>query len=98
MSYTPKPVPVDPAGFQFWLEGELRAIAEAMSRGETILRLPLSYVNPDKPREGDLRNADGESWDPGSGQGPYIFQDGEWVPLGGAGGGRDRSYAYFVGF
>lgn len=96
MSYSFKPIPVDQTQFKRWLEGELRAIAEAFNRPELLLKLPLTHTAPDKPREGDIRNADGTNWNPGAGAGVYIFQDEEWVPLGGT-VSRDRSFAYFVG-
>lgn len=100
MSYSFKPIPPDKGQFNLWLEGELRSIAESFNRPELLLKLPLTYVAPSKPREGDIRNADGTEWDPGYGKGLYLFQDGVWVPLGGAdgegGGGPDHAFAYFV--
>lgn len=41
----------------------------------------VSYVAPDKPREGMLRFADGTSWNPGSGRGLYQYVSGAWVKL-----------------
>ena len=40
-------------------------------------------VAPDKPRQGDIRYADGTNWNPGSGEGLYIFKSSSaWVFLG----------------
>lgn len=41
------------------------------------------YVAPIKPRAGDIRYADGMSWNPGSGEGIYRYSiAGAWVFLG----------------
>ena len=45
-------------------------------------RIELSYRAPDKPREGDIRLADGTEWDPGAGQGIYAWYSGSWHKLG----------------
>ena len=42
-------------------------------------------LKPSRPREGDVRYADGTDWDPGSGEGIYFFKKGSpgsWVLLG----------------
>ena len=44
--------------------------------------LDPTYVAPTKPREGDLRLADGTSWNPGSGAGFYGYYGSAWVKLG----------------
>ena len=45
--------------------------------------LDVSYAEPDKPRQGDIRYADGTEWNPGgSGEGIYFFDSNEtWVKL-----------------
>lgn len=42
----------------------------------------ITYVEPDKPRAGDIRYADGTRWNPGSGEGLYRYSiAGSWVKL-----------------
>lgn len=41
-----------------------------------------TYAAPAKPRAGDIRLADGTSWDPGSGAGVYAYYSGTWNFLG----------------
>ena len=42
----------------------------------------VSNVVPSKPRAGDVRYADGSNWNPGSGQGLYIYlSTGAWSKL-----------------
>jgi len=44
--------------------------------------LDVANVEPDKPRQGDVRYADGTNWNPGSGEGIYFFDSNEaWVKL-----------------
>ena len=41
------------------------------------------HVEPDNPRNGEIRFADGTDWDPGSGEGYYGYKEGTgWVLLG----------------
>jgi len=39
-------------------------------------------VDPEKPRDGDIRLADGTNWNPGSGQGFYGYYNAQWNKLG----------------
>lgn len=76
-NYVPNDVPSDPKEIQRYLIDEFRRISDAMgllAAGHS----PIVYVAPDKPREGDIRYADGTSWNPGSGQGIYAYIDGDW--------------------
>ena len=80
-----------------WLEGELRRIAEAMSRGSDALRLSQTTVEPSKPQEGEIRQADGVNWDPGRGAGTYVYREGTWQLME-AGFNHDlRSLHFFLG-
>lgn len=40
------------------------------------------YSAPAKPRDGDIRYADGTSFNPGSGQGVYYYNGSIWKLLG----------------
>ena len=44
--------------------------------------LDVVYEEPDKPQQGDIRYADGSTWNPGSGEGIYFRNSsGAWVKL-----------------
>jgi hypothetical protein len=65
--YTPEPTDNQK------VDTELRRIAyaiEALARGH----LDKEYVSPAKPRSGDMRHADGASWNPGMGEGLYLYK------------------------
>ena len=79
--YSPDPVPSDINQVQMYLENELlkiKRIVELLALGH----LEVTYVAPLKPRKGDLRYADGTSWNPGSGEGVYRYSGSAWVSLG----------------
>ena len=40
------------------------------------------HAEPDKPRDGDIRLADGSDWNPGGGQGVYCYYNSTWNRLG----------------
>jgi hypothetical protein len=57
---------------------ELGAVVELLRDGH----LDVVYEAPTKPSQGDIRYADGTSWNPGSGEGIYFFNSaGSWVKL-----------------
>ena len=44
--------------------------------------LDVVYAEPDKPQQGDIRYADGSTWNPGSGEGIYFRNSAAaWVKL-----------------
>jgi hypothetical protein len=44
--------------------------------------LEQTNVAPDKPRNGDIRYADGTNWNPGgTGEGIYAYTNGAWAKL-----------------
>lgn len=61
-------------------EARVSAAFQALARGH----MDKTYVAPTKPRDGDLTYADGVSWNPGGGQGVYIYEmpAATWVQLG----------------
>lgn len=65
-----------------WLNRELQRISADLS----FLRAghyEVIYAEPTRPRQGDVRYADGTEWDPGSGEGLYLYKsDGAWHFLG----------------
>lgn len=79
--YAPNNPPEDAAEMRRFLFEELQRIAAA------IALLAAGHVDqtnaaPVKPREGDIRLADGTNWNPGSGQGVYAYYGGAWNFLG----------------
>lgn len=78
IQYAPEDPPADPKELQRYLRGEmakLSAVVAALAAGH----LDKTHVAPAKPREGDLRLADGVDWNPGSGKGLYIHDGTAWV-------------------
>lgn len=63
-----------------WMREELDRLKAAID----LLRaghIDPSYAAPLKPRDGDVRYADGTEWNPGSGVGFYGYENGAWVKL-----------------
>jgi hypothetical protein len=66
---------------QGWVDLQFERVEQGLTNFDSI-RLTETNVAPEKPRNGDLRFADGVNWDPGSGAGFYGFYGGNWVKLG----------------
>lgn len=81
MAYQPEPSTADtlPALAE-WLSRELQRVAIAIAAVE-LGHLDKTYVAPTRPRDGDLRYADGTSWNPGAGAGIYWFNGTVWTKL-----------------
>lgn len=79
--YVPEQVPSDPAQLPMYLENEFAKIKRSIEQ-ISMGHFEVTYVEPPKPRKGDLRYADGVSWNPGSGQGVYVYKGTTWVLLG----------------
>lgn len=80
-AYAPGPVPKDAAALPAFLGVELTKIATAIQL-LALGHLDMSYSPPARPREGDIRLADGTRWDPGAGAGVYAYYGGGWNRLG----------------
>lgn len=79
--YYPSPAPTDNNQLGFYIEDELRKISatiQLLAQGH----IDKTTVAPNKPREGDIRLADGSSWNPGSGAGIYCYYGSSWHYLG----------------
>lgn len=80
IQYNPGDPPVDPAQLQRYLREEMNKIAAtvaALAAGH----LDKTTVAPTKPRDGDIRYADGTTWNPGAGAGIYWFNGTVWAKL-----------------
>lgn len=79
--YVPDNAPSDIRDLPRYVEVELYKIKKALDI--LILgHLDKTYVAPPKPRDGDIRYADGTEWNPGSGVGVYYYNGSAWVKLG----------------
>lgn len=63
-----------------YVQRELEKVEKAFDV-QDVVRLAETAVAPAKPREGQLRFADGVNWNPGSGRGIYAFYSGVWNKL-----------------
>lgn len=79
MSFTPESPPL--TAESLLTEYLSRFEQRVLSAYETVYDLPKTYVEPAKRANGMLRYADGESWNPGFGEGLYLYQDGVWTFL-----------------
>ena len=79
--YVPSNPPDDPAQLPRFLQAELAKLSGTL---DLLIsgHLDKTNVAPAKPREGDLRLADGTNWNPGSGQGVYCYYNSAWRYLG----------------
>lgn len=75
--YTPGILPNDPNALVRSLAEELQNISAAI-QALSLGHLDKTTVAPPKPRDGDLRYADGTSWNPYNGPGTYVYINGEW--------------------
>jgi hypothetical protein len=64
-----------------WFDQELEKLEQALL-GTDSFRLKEWHTVPPKPRLGDVYLADGTDWNPGSGQGAYLFDGSGFVLLG----------------
>lgn len=79
--YSPAIVPSEPKDLPRFLFDELAKISNALN---LVAQGHLDKVvaAPTKPREGDIRFADGVHWNPGGGIGVYAYYSGGWHLLG----------------
>ena len=78
--YTPAP-PTQDEDLSRYVYNELNKVAASI-RALAEGHLEVSYAAPVKPREGDIRLADGTTWNPGSGKGVYCYYSSAWHLLG----------------
>lgn len=76
--YEPKPILAnDVPSLQRAVAEELREVAAATV--EDLLALAVKHVEPSKVYIGLIAYADGTDWDPGSGEGMYVYKSGGWT-------------------
>lgn len=79
VSYVPE-LPPENDVLSRYIYTELQRISAAID-ALALGRIEKTYVAPAKPRDGDLRYADGTSWNPGSGAGIYYYNGSAWSKL-----------------
>lgn len=80
--YTRGVIPQEPEKIATMVELELRKIQQVLDW--VIQSLPFDERNaaPEKVYDGMVVRADGTNWNPGSGQGAYIYYNSAWNYLG----------------
>jgi len=81
ISYSPAQVPDDNNELRRFLGSELNKIQMAIS-ALSLGHIDKTHVAPAKPREGDIRFADGTNWNPSGGKGIYYYDGAAWKLLG----------------
>lgn len=96
MGYTPKPPPKytknirTPVSLDMladviqYIESELENVSRATLES-LELELRTTSVEPKRPRNGMIVDADGIGWNPGAGAGLYVYKLGAWTLFSGAG-------------
>jgi len=82
MDYSPQIPPNNPAELPAWIAAELKRLKESLDAPQESLTLQVTHVAPVRVKDGDIYEADGTNWDPGTGAGTYIRRAGAWVKLG----------------
>ena len=90
--WTPNPAPVNNDNLSDYLYHELNRLSDIIFNLD-VMRLEQSNTAPNKPRDGDIRYADGTNWNPGQGDNLYYFDGTNWIAF--AGGSGSGSYAEF---
>lgn len=82
MSYIPGSPPGDQSlgALAAYVAYELRMLERALVSWTTVQYVEL-HVEPARPRVGMVAYADGTDWDPGSGEGLYVYKSGGWTLL-----------------
>jgi hypothetical protein len=77
IAYSAGAPPNDPKDLPRYLREELNKL-----QGVIVLlaagHLDQTHVAPKKPRDGDIRYADGTNWNPGGGKGVYAYNGTTW--------------------
>ena len=86
--WTPNPAPINNDQLSDYLFHELNRLSDIIFNLD-VFRLEQTNVDPEdfggasrgKPRNGDIRYADGTNWNPGSGEGIYAYTNDAWAKL-----------------
>ena len=79
--WTPNPAPASNENLSDYLFHELNRLSDVIFNLD-VMRLEETNVVPNKPRNGDIRYADGTNWNPGgTGEGIYAYTNDAWAKL-----------------
>jgi len=78
--WTPNPAPVGNENLSDYLFHELNRLSDVLFNLD-VMRLEETNVAPVKPRNGDIRYADGTNWNPSGGRGIYAYIGSTWTKL-----------------
>ena len=78
--YEPGPLPENPEDLGIYVVTELKRLGSILFN-QSVMRLEETNTAPTKPRDGDIRYADGSNWNPGAGTGIYLFDGSSWTKL-----------------
>lgn len=90
--YQPGSIPENPEYLGEFVIRELKKLGDIVYNVASM-RLEQLHAEPDKPRNGDIRYADGSDWNPGQGKNLYYYNGTNWIAF--AGGSGAGSYAEF---
>lgn len=80
--YTPGRVPSRVEELGRFLQSEIERLNDALESPFTHQLLEKLNVAPDRVRDGMVAYADGTNWNPGSGEGVYVYYASAWHKLG----------------
>ncbi len=80
--YVPGRVPARMEELARFLQSEIERLNDALESPFTHQLLEKLHVEPSRLRDGFVAYADGADWDPGSGEGVYVFYGASWRKLG----------------
>ena len=83
VQYSPDQAPTEASELPRYIYSELLKVQAALT-ALTAGHYDKSYVAPTKPRDGDVRYADGTSWKPNGagGAGIWYYNGTTWIQLG----------------
>ena len=86
--WTPNPAPASNDKLSDYLFHELNRLSDVIFNID-VMRLEQTNQTVDKPRDGDIRYADGTNWNPGQGQNLYYYDGATWQAFAGGSGAGD---------
>jgi len=86
--WTPNPAPVNNEKLSDYLFSELNRLSDIIFNLD-LMRLEQTNQSVEKPRDGDIRYADGTNWNPGQGQNLYYYDGTNWIAFAGGSGAGD---------
>ena len=78
--YEPGPLPEKKEDLGIYVVTELKRLGNIIFN-QSVMRLEETNTAPAKPRDGDIRYADGSNWNPGAGVGIYWCDGSSWNKL-----------------